>query len=299
VSIDFKQLILRQTAEPGHRFARLWRRFHAHPLALLALAILIVVITLSLCAPLISRYLTKTSPERVQVLHTFEPISTHHWLGTDEYGRDVLTRVVYGGRASLGIAFLAVGIALSIGTLAGTLAAYYAGWVDMLIMRFVDVMLSIPSFFLLLLISSLVAIGPIALAVVIALLNWFGLARLVRAEVLTIKQREYIVAARVVGMPNRAIIIRHIMPNVVHLLIVWATLAASGFILTEAALSFLGLGVQLPTPSWGNMLNNAAHYFYTSVALACIPGCLITLTVLSLNLIGDALRDVLDPRIHQ
>jgi len=166
-----------------------------------------------------------------------------------------------------------------------------------LLMRFVDMMLSIPGIFLLILIGSLVQVGPAVLALIIALLSWFGLARLVRAETLSIKQREYVEAAHALGIGDVAIIIRHILPNILHIIIVWATVAVPNFILIEAVLSFLGLGVQPPTPSWGNMLTNATQYFYKSVGLVFIPGFFITITVLALSIIGDAMRDALDPRL--
>src|SRR5262249_39484317 len=177
-------------------------------------------------------------------------------------GRDVLTRIAYGGQVSLGVAFLAVAVALLVGTLVGAAAGYYGSWVAADLMRFVDMLLSIPRVFLLILICALFTVSPAVLAVIIALLGWCALARLLRGEILSIKQREYIEAARVLGIHDWAIIARHILPNVMHIIIVWATVAVPGFILTEAALSFLGLGVQLPTPSWGNMLTNSTRYFY-------------------------------------
>lgn len=278
--------------------AAAWRRFSANRLAVVALVALALLVLLALCAPLIATYVTKTSPTDQRLLYNFEPPSARNWLGTDEYGRDVLTRIVYGGRVSLGVAALGVLVALLIGTSVGLLAAYYGGWVDGLLMRFVDLMLSIPGIFLLILIGSLIQVGPATLAVIIAVLSWFGLARLVRAETLSVKQREYIEAARATGTGDAAILLRHILPNVLHIIIVWATVAVPEFILIEAVLSFLGLGVQPPTPSWGNMLTNATQYFYKSIGLVFIPGFFITITVLSLSLVGDALRDALDPRLN-
>jgi peptide/nickel transport system permease protein len=279
-------------------FRRAWRRFVANRMALIALIVLVVMIMLAVCAPLISKYITKASPTDQQLLHNFEPISPKHWLGTDEYGRDVLTRIVYGGQVSMSVAALGVLVALAVGTLIGLVAAYYGGWVDELLMRFVDLMLSIPGIFLLILIGSLVQVGPAVLALIIALLSWFGLARLVRAETLSIKRREYVEAAHALGIGDVEIIIRHILPNILHIIIVWATVAVPNFILIEAVLSFLGLGVQPPTPSWGNMLTNATQYFYKSVGLVFIPGFFITITVLAFSIIGDALRDAFDPRLN-
>jgi peptide/nickel transport system permease protein len=286
-------------AAASDALARAWRRFVANRLALVSLIVLSLLIIMSLSASLISTYVTKTRPTDQRLLYNFDPISADHWLGTDEYGRDVLTRIVYGGQVSLGVAALGVLVALVIGTVVGLLASYYGGWVDGLLMRFVDLMLSIPGIFLLILIGSLVQVGPAILAMIIAALSWFDLARLVRAEALSVKQREYIEAARAVGVGDFAIVTRHILPNILHIIIVWATVAVPNFILIEAVLSFLGLGVQPPTPSWGNMLTNATQYFYKSLGLVFIPGFFITITVLSLSIVGDALRDALDPRLNQ
>ena len=277
--------------------SRAWRRFRAHKPALVALVLAVLLVALAYGAPLVSRYVTHVSPSDQRLLDNFARPSTKHWFGTDEYGRDVLTRIAYGGRVSLSVALLAVAVALVVGTLVGTLAAYYGGWIDTVLMRFVDLMLAIPTIFLFILIGSLVQVGPVVLAVIIALLGWFGLARLVRSEILSVKRREYVEAARVIGVSDAAIISRHILPNILHIIIVWATIAVPGFILTEAAVSFLGLGIQPPAPSWGNMLTNATQYFYKSKTLILIPGLFITLTVLAMSLIGDALRDALDPRL--
>jgi peptide/nickel transport system permease protein len=287
--------------EPGKsasNWARAWRRFRANKLALIALVITALLIALAICAPLVSRYVTHFGPDDQRLRDQFASISQKHLLGADEVGRDVLTRIAYGGRVSLGVAFLAVAVALFVGTLLGALAAYYGGWVDTILMRLVDVLLSIPAIFLLILVSTLFRVGPLMLAVIIALLGWFGLARLVRSEILSIKGREYVEAARVIGVSDLAIIARHILPNVLHIIIIWATVAVPGFILTEAALSYLGLGVQPPTPSWGNMLTNSTQYFYKSTGLIFIPGFFITTTVLALSLVGNALRDALDPRLN-
>jgi peptide/nickel transport system permease protein len=280
-------------------FVHARRRFLANRLALAALVVLALMVALTLCAPLIAKYITKASPTDQHLLHNFEPSSRAHWLGTDEYGRDVFTRILYGGQVSLGVAALGVLVALVVGMLTGLAAAYYGGWVDELLMRFVDLMLSIPGIFLLILIGSLIQVGPAVLALIIALLSWFGLARLVRAETLSVKRREYIEAARTLGIGDTAIMTRHILPNILHIIIVWATVAVPNFILIEAVLSFLGLGVQPPTPSWGNMLTNATQYFYKSIGLVFIPGFFITITVLALSIVGDALRDALDPRLNQ
>ena len=279
--------------------ARAWRRFRANKLALVALAVVLLLGLISIGAPLIQRYITHIGPDDQRLLDNLAAPSAKHWLGSDEYGRDVFMRIAYGGRVSLGIALLGTTVALLIGICVGALAAYYGGWIDTILMRLVDIMLSIPAIFLLILVGSLFQVGPAALAVIIALLSWFGLARLVCAEILSVKRRDYVDAARIIGASDWTIITRHILPNVLHIIIVTATLAVPGFILTEAALSFLGFGVQPPTPSWGNMLTNATQYFYSSISLVFIPGFFITITVLALSIVGDALRDALDPRLNQ
>jgi peptide/nickel transport system permease protein len=278
---------------------RAWRSFRANKPALVALVVTVLLLLLAIGAPLLSHYITHVGPDDQRLVDSFARPSARHWLGADEIGRDVLTRIAYGGQVSLGVAFLAVAVALLVGTLVGAAAGYYGSWVDAVLMRFVDMMLSIPGIFLLILIGALFSVGPTMLAVIIALLGWFALARLLRGEILSIKRREYVEAARVLGVHDWAIIARHILPNVLHIIIVWATVAVPGFILTEAALSFLGLGVQPPTPSWGNMLTNSTRYFYKSIGLVFIPGFFITITVLSLSIIGNALRDALDPRLSE
>jgi peptide/nickel transport system permease protein len=288
-----------QVRQPRSNAARAWRRFRGNRMALAALVVITLLVLMAFCAPLIARYVTHYSPAKQSLLDNFDPASRAHWFGTDELGRDVMTRIVYGAQVSLGVAFLAVVVAVFVGTLVGALAAYYGGWVDTVLMRFVDLLLSIPALILLILIGALFRVGPLLLAVIIALLGWFGLSRLVRSEILSIRRREYVEAARVIGAPDRVIITRHILPNVTHLIIIFATNAVPGFILTEAALSFLGLGIQPPTSSWGNMLTNAQQYLTKSKGLVFIPGFFIALTVLALIIVGNALRDALDPRLSK
>jgi peptide/nickel transport system permease protein len=267
-------------------------------LAVAALAIACLLVLLAIGAPAIARYVTHASPTDQSLLHNFEPASRKHWLGTDEYGRDVFIRLVYGGRVSLGVTALATLVTVVVGTLVGTVAAYYGGWVDQTLMRFVDVMLSIPALWLLVLVGALIAVGPAELAVLIALLTWYRLARLVRAEVLSVRQREFVEAARVLGASGWSIIVRHILPNIAHIVIVSATAAVPGYLLAEAGLSYLGLGIRPPTPSWGNMLNGSTQYLYKSPGLIFYPGLAITLTVLVVSIVGNALRDALDPRLN-
>jgi peptide/nickel transport system permease protein len=283
-----------------------WQRFRRDKLAMAGAATLIVLVVVALSAPLLSRYVIRYTPEQVAlggILKTpgyragaDQPI---HWLGTDELGRDVLTRAIYGGRVSLYVSFLTVLISLTVGTVIGAIAGYYGGWVDAVLMRFVDIMLSIPGLFLLILISVVFRPGVTGLAFVIASLNWMGTSRLVRGEFLALKARDFVDAATVVGAKHGRIIFQHILPNATSPIIVSATLALGGVILTEAALSFLALGVQPPTPSWGNMLTNAQQYLYRAPYLIVIPGFFIFITVLSGNLMGNGLRDALDPKMRR
>lgn len=280
-------------------FRRAWRRFRANKLAVLALIIVGLLALLAIGAPLISQYISHVSPTKQRLINQFAPISREHWLGTDELGRDVLTRIAYGGRVSLAVGFAAALATAVIGTLTGAAAAYYGGWVDAVIMRFVDVMLSIPTLFVLILMSSLITLTPVSMPIVIAAFAWYSLARLIRAQILSIKKQEYVEAARVLGATDRQILFRHIIPNVTYLIIYSVTGAIPGFILSEAALSYLGLGIQPPTPSWGNMLTNATQYLYESKGLLFYPGICIWLTVLAMTVVGNALRDALDTRLSE
>lgn len=257
-----------------------------------------ILLALAIAAPLVTRYITHVGPNKQSLLHNFQPHGDGHWLGTDEYGRDVLTRLVYGMRVSLGVAALATLVTLVVGTVVGATAAFYGGVVDQVLMRIVDVMLSIPGIYLLILIGALFRVGPGELAVLIALISWYGLARLIRAEVLSIRQREFVEAARVIGASGHTIIFRHVMPNVTHLIVVFATGAIPSYVLLEAAMSFLGLGIQAPTASLGSMLIGSTQYLYKRPALIFFPGLTITVIALMVSIVGNALRDALDPRLN-
>jgi peptide/nickel transport system permease protein len=246
---------------------------------------------------LISRYVIGFEPQQQSLLRALRPPGAPNYLGTDELGRDVLTRVVHGARVSIGVAALTVAIALTLGAFLGSLAGYYGGWIDSAIMRSVDALQSIPNLFILIFISVIFNVGPVSLAFVIASLSWTGISRLVRAEVLSLRSRDFVVAARALGAGDLRLIMRHVIPNVFPVMIVWATLAVGNVILAEATLSYLGLGIQPPTPSWGNMLTNAQQYFYRSITLVFVPGVAIFVTVLVANVVGNALRDALDPRV--
>ncbi len=260
-------------------------------LTLFGLIVLSIFIVLAVLAPVIAPY----DPSDI-IEDEIQGPSTKHWFGTDDLGRDLFSRALYGARISLTVGIVAVTIAILIGTLLGALSGYYGGWVDTIIMRFVDIMLAFPSIFLILTIQVMLTPSIYNVMIVIGLTSWMGVSRLVRGEFLTLRERQYVEAARAIGCSNSRIIFRHILPNAQAPIIVAATLGMAGAILTESALSFLGLGVQPPTASWGNMLMDAQAYMRDAPWMAIIPGLLILLTVLSLYFVGEGLREVLDPR---
>ena len=264
-----------------------FERFRAHRPAVLG------VLVLCAAASLISPY----DPDKTQLLSLYEAPSLRHPFGTDDLGRDLATRILYGGRVSLTIGLLAVTVAITVGTLVGVLAGYYGGFLDSLLMRFVDAMYSFPRLFLLILFGVFfkgMTVGVIIL--VLGLLSWLTTSRLVRATFLSLKQREFVEAARGVGARDRRIIFRHILPNSLAPIIVAGTLGVGAAIIAESTLSFLGLGIQPPTSSWGNMLNHATTDMDKAPWIAFFPGFFIFLAVMSINFIGDGLRDALDPR---
>ena len=285
-----------------------WRRFRRDKLAMAGAAVLIFLGLIALLATPLSDYVTRFSPDKVSPLYSLRPAGYQrnadtpvNWLGTDDLGRDVLTRLIFGAQVSLFLSLLTVVLTLTIGTVSGAMAGFFGGWLDALISRVIDILLAIPLFFLLLLIAVVFRPQWWGLAFVLASVSWTTVARLVRGEFLAIKARDYVDAARVVGSSDWRIIFRHILPNATSPLIVAATLQVGGVILTETALSYLGLGVQPPTPSWGNMLSKAQSFLDLENArlLISVPGILIFVTVLAVNLMGNGLRDALDPRLKQ
>ena len=225
------------------------------------------------------------------------PLTPDHILGTDQYGRDILSRLLFGARVSLSVGLVAVAILITVGTVLGALAGYYGGAVDTGIMRFVDVMLSIPQFFLLLAVVAVFGPSLPMTMLVIGFTSWMGTARLVRGQFLSLRAKEFVTAARVVGASDSRIILRHLLINTLPVIIIQAALSLSFAILIEASLSYLGLGAQPPTASWGNMLSDGKNFMRTAWWLTVFPGLAVFITVLSFNLIGDALREVLDPRL--
>ncbi len=279
---------------------RAWRRFRRNRLSLSALIVLLIIIVFVLSANLLSRYVTHMGYADNHLDDRLKPIfSKPYYLGADGNGRDILTRLAFGGRVSLFVAVLASMSILLIGGTIGSVAGFFGGIVDTIGMRSADVLLSIPGLPLLILVSAFYRPSPAFLALFIALLSWAGISRLIRGEVLSLKKRDFIEAARVIGASNTRIIWKHIIPNVLPIIIVWISIVIPGLILTEASLSYLGLGVRVPTPSWGNMLQDAKQYVRVEWTLVFIPGFAIYITVLALYLVGNGLRDALDPRLNQ
>ena len=273
-------------------YREFWRRFTSNRFAAAGLIVIAALFVLSFCAGFITPY----HPDAIDAWHVLLPPSAAHLFGTDELGRDVLTRVIFGARVSLKVGFVAVGIAVAIGTVVGLFAGFYGGWMDAVLMRVVDIMLCFPPFFLILAVIAMLEPSIWYIMVIIGLTGWMGVARLVRAEVLSLKSRDFVLAARVLGASDRRIIFRHIVPNALSPVLVSATLGVAGAILTESALSFLGIGVQPPTPSWGNILTSGKDYIEFAWWLSLFPGVAILVTVLSYNLVGEGIRDALDPR---
>jgi len=283
----------RADAAPRARGAAyVWRRFRRNRLALAALAYLVLAHAVAVSAP----WLGLPEPEMMDLLDQFGRPSREHLLGTDESGRDVLSRLVFGARTSLAVGLAAMGVALAVGVALGAVSGFYGGWPETAIMRFTDGMLTVPTFFLALLVVAVFGSSLLNVVVVIGLTGWMVVARVVRAEVLRTLPQEFVTASRALGAGEARVLVRHLLPQAMPSLVVAATLGVAYAVLTESGLSYLGLGVQPPTPTWGNMLTGAQHYVWKSPTLALYPGAAIMLTVLSYNALGDALSDTLDPR---
>ncbi len=263
-----------------------------NPLSKAGFVIIVLVFLLAMLAPIIAPY----DPNDINVKVILLSPSWQHWMGTDGLGRDVLSRMLYGGRISLLVGLVAVGISTAIGILLGAIAGYYRGWVDTLIMRLVDVMLSIPSFFLILAVIAFLTPSIINVMIVIGLTSWMGVTRLVRAEFLSLSGREFVLASRTLGAKDARLIFTHLLPNSLTPIIVSSVLGVAGAVLMESGLSFLGLGVQAPQASWGNILTDGKDYIQFAWWLSLFPGLAILITVLGYNLLGEGLRDALDPR---
>ena len=272
-----------------------WKRFKRNKLAVAGGIFVLVLFLIAAFAPLLSPY----DPNDIDRNQILESPGISHPLGTDDLGRDVLSRMIYGSRISLAVGFVAIGLATLIGVILGAVSGYYGGWTDRFIMRFIDIMLSIPTFFLILAVIAFIGPSIWNIMLVIGLTSWMGVARLVRAEFLSLKEREFVLAARAVGAGDLRIIFRHILVNSMSPVFVSAVLGVAAAILVESALSFLGIGVQPPTPSWGNMLTLGKDNIEIAWWLSLFPGLAILFTVLGYNLVGEGLRDAFDPRLWE
>ena len=270
-----------------------WHRFKKNKLAVSGGIIVAGLFIIAVFAPFIVTH----DPDAINVQHILEPPSFSHPFGTDDLGRDVFSRVIYGSRISLTVGFVAVGIATLIGIFLGAVSGYYSGIFDTIIMRFVDIMLSVPTFFLILAVIAFLEPSIWNIMAVIGLTSWMGVARLVRAEFLSLREREFVLAARGLGASDMRIIVRHILPNAMSPVLVSTVLGIAGAVLVESALSFLGIGVQPPTPSWGNILTIGKDNIEIAWWLSVFPGLAILVTVLGYNLLGEGIRDAIDPRL--
>jgi len=270
-------------------------QFRQHPLAFSGLLIVASVALLALLAPWIAPY----DPTLINVKAILMPPSLEHLCGTDTLGRDVFSRMLYGARISLAVGFIAVGIAIAIGVALGALAGYHGNRVDTVIMRTTDMMLCFPTFFLILAVIAFLEPSIWNIMIVIGLTSWMGVARLVRAEFLSLREREFVLAAKSVGASSLRLITRYLLPNAMGPILVSAVLGVAGAVLIESGLSFLGLGVQPPDPSWGNILTEGKDNIQLAWWLSLYPGLAILITVLGYNLLGEGLRDLLDPKLQR
>jgi peptide/nickel transport system permease protein len=269
-----------------------WRRLRRNRLALASATFLILMYLVAIFADVLAPY----DPNRVDIMNLHARPSSEHWLGTDESGRDVLSRLMHGSRASMTVGLVAVVISVTVGSLIGATAGYMGRFTDTVLMRLTDGMLSIPYFFLVLVVVTVFGSSFRNLILVIGLSSWMAVSRIVRSEVLRYKRFDFVTAAQSIGASSPRVLFRHILPHTVPVVIVAASLGVASAILLESALSFLGLGIRPPQASWGNMLSNSQAYLWQNPILPIYPGVLIFLTVLSYNFLGDALRDALDPQ---
>jgi peptide/nickel transport system permease protein len=282
---------LAATARAQEAWRRALRAFLRNRLAVLSLIVLVVLMGTSLLAP----WLTPYDPERINVLKRLQGPSAEHWLGTDEVGRDVFSRLLFGSRVSLVVGLVSATLSVLIGVTIGGLAGYFGGLLDALLMRLTDGMLAIPIFFFLLVVMAVFGSGLTQIVIVISVTTWMPIARIVRGELLRVRTLPYVEAAHALGARQRHVILKHLLPQTIPAVIVSATLGVANAILLESALSYLGLGIQPPIPSWGNMLQGAQAYVWTQPLLAMWPGLLIFIAVMAYNSLGDGIRDALDP----
>ena len=288
-----------ESAQPLDLTQNVWKRFRRHRGAIAGVIIFGMLVIMIALAPL-----STFDPEASNLPEKFSAPSPVHWLGTDALGRDLFTRILYGGRISLSVGGIAVAISLLIGVPIGALAGYYGGRLDSILMRLTDAFLSLPSFLVLILLAAILREvelplfqrnSVLTISIVIGILSWMTFARLVRAAFLTLRELDYVSAARALGSSDRRIILGHILPNGIGVVIVEATLQLGYAIIQESGLSFLGFGIQQPTPSWGNLISTAQDHFIKYPWLAIFPGLMIFISIISVNYIGDGLRDAFDP----
>jgi peptide/nickel transport system permease protein len=272
-----------------------WRTFRRNQLACVGGVVVGLLVAIAILAPALSPW----NPDKPDTKRILEGPSAKHWLGTDQIGRDVLSRLLYGSRISLAVGFVSMGIAVLIGILLGAMAGYHGGVVDAFVMRLVDLMLVFPRFFLLLAVLAFLKPSIWTIMAVIGLTGWMGVTRLVRAEFLTLREREFVIWSESIGAGAVRVIFKHILPNAIAPVLVAMTLGIPAAILTESGLSFLGLGVQPPYATWGNILNDGKELITYAWWLTLYPGLAILITVLSYNLLGEGIRDALDPRLRQ
>ncbi|MBI5302521.1 MAG: ABC transporter permease [Chloroflexi bacterium] len=276
-----------------------WQRFRRDRLAIAGGLVFLLLCLISLAAPLVSQYVTGYDPDKNNLSEQWKPPTAKHWFGTDEYGRDYFTRIVWAGRVSLSIGFFVAIASVVIGVTLGLIAGYFGGWIDDLLQAVVNVIAAIPFLPLLIIIGSMIRLDALGMAFLLSVLGWTGELRLVRGQVLSVKQRDYVLAARAVGARNGRIMAQHLLPNVFSIVLVILGFDIVGAILTESSLSFLGFGVAPPTATWGNMLTNSLSYYTRAPWLVVFPGIAISLTVLSVYLLADGLRDAMDPRLRR
>ena len=287
----------RQTQRANSWWGDAWRRFSRQKLGVAAAILFLTLVLLAILAPVLAPYdpLEQFRKEGLTAQGQPLPPNSQFWLGTDGLGRDVLSRLLYGGRFSLGIAITASAITVLIGLLVGGVAGFLGGKSDFFVMRFVDLVMSMPTFFLTLLLVVMLSPGVWVVITVIALFAWTGPARVFRSQVLTVKRRDFIQAADCLGVPRQRVFLRHLLPHVLPLIAVYMALGIPNAVFAEASLSFLGLGVPAPLPSWGSMIRDGYEYYRAAPWIAFFPGAAIALAVVSINLLGNALRDAMDP----
>lgn len=283
----------------GHDLESVWktvgRRFSRNKLALAGIAVLVLLYTMAIFAPHVATHAYDAMPTKER----FQAPSAEHWFGTDHLGRDIYSRIVWGGRISLSVGFVAAGLSVTIGTVLGSLAGYYGGWVDTVVSRLIELIATMPTFFLLITVVSVVERSIFNIMVIIGLTSWPGVARIVRGQFLQLRELDFSQASRALGASDTRIILRHILPNAMAPIIVSTTLRISTAILAESSLSYLGFGTPPPFPSWGSIVSGGKDFLRNAPWIAMAPGFFIFLTVLSFNFIGDGLRDALDPKLKR